>query len=1407
MFLVLFSELSFAQLNGTYTINCNTNANADYHSFSNAIIDLENNGINGNVVFIFSPGTYQGHLNISNYNGISPTNTITFKSSTNDSNDVIITHSPTGYSDNFTLQLNNANYIKFENLTIRSTVNNSYSNVISFRNNSQHNVFKNCVILGMKTSLAQSDQALIISDNNSSNSSNTFQNNLFKQGSFGIYFQKNATSIADSSNLIINNTFLEQYKYAIYLSRQENIIIDKNIILQNSSTGHSAIKLVLPAKSFSIQENKIITTNESISSIINIYNYICSTTPFQGIIANNFISSVFNGNDNNIIDIYNSKSIKIYNNSINHSSKSNLISNLIKLENSQNIEIKNNILASKNRARIFHFLNSTNISSNHNCFFITSNEFAIIGSDSFTNFKHWQDSTSFDNQSIFTNPFFHSITNLHTHNQLINNSGTPLSLITTDIDGEIRNNLHPDIGADEFSTIAHDISIIDCIYPTEGNHCQLDSNIHFVIKLLNLGTDTISNIPVKFSINNSLKTQNPEIVNSLIFPFDTITYNFTTVANLSAKGGYDCKIFLSDTNDNFKTNDTFANSISIFPIINSFPFIENFETGHNYSLLSHTNSESKISIDKRAANNSNYGLHFQGDSSTAWTGFLNNTTAKNAWIDNTEHQATSYTCNIDASSTSFLRLCLDLKQTYSYAEKLSWFRVIVNDTIQIPDINGDSNFNPQINSNNFETKFFDLSNYTDSNLKVSLQSCCKRRDGFYNKGDNVFIDNIKISIPPANDVGVLSIISPFNKLCGKQNDEVKVIISNFGSQTQSSIPVHVKIFSPFDTLVISDTLRKPIKSNCYDTLTIRYCNTSIAGDYIFKAYTSLQSDNINKNDTTEIAIVFISPSQLPLIDNLEKESKQSKWELTNSWFAKKGDHGTQSQTLSNSIWIYGATKSSTFLNQKNGPISKNSYFHFDYRIIRDHPPYFNLPTIMNSTDSIYVLASSNCGISYDTIFVIDSTNHQPSTKMKHIQIPLKKYDGEYLLIGFSITSDSFNVNYIDFDSIVISILPETKLPNDTSICIGDSFTIIVKNDSNMTYSWRDIGSSTIISNNYFFTTYSAGTFILKITNDLGWANYDTITITNFPQPNANAGIDQEICFGDSLQLTATGGTKYLWNTGSTTNELNLIADTITEFSVKVFNIYGCYSFDSVNIKIKALPQASIVGDTSVCFGDTVTLTAFGGGKFKWNTGDTTQNISTIAHSSTQFSVKVIDSNNCWSIDSIYQIVKELPKIWLGNDTIICGKNSITLNANKTFDSYFWSTGNNTKSIIVDSSKIGFSTAIIWIKVIKDACKNFDTIQIRFYDCVGINEEIDIRNNIKTFPNPAKNNIIIKIKENYKTDKNFSITIFDNQGKQLYVIQQKDIKTFSIDISKFKKGLYLIKITNKNSFYVFKFIKS
>ena len=180
---------------------------------------------------------------------------------------------------------------------------------------------------------------------------------------------------------------------------------------------------------------------------------------------------------------------------------------------------------------------------------------------------------------------------------------------------------------------------------------------------------------------------------------------------------------------------------------------------------------------------------------------------------------------------------------------------------------------------------------------------------------------------------------------------------------------------------------------------------------------------------------------------------------------------------------------------------------------------------------------------------------------------------------------------------------------------------------------------------------------MTVIDSNGCSDTDSIIIFIYPLPNA--GEDTSICFGDSVQLSASGGMSYSWlpatglNNDTIQNPWAGPADTTTYY-VTVTDSNGCIGVDSVTITVEPLIIAGISGDSVICFGDSIILVAIGSSKYSWNTGDTTQSITVSPSINTKYLVTVTDT--CGSTtDSIIVVVNPSPVVYAGkDDTIVLG---------------------------------------------------------------------------------------------------------------------------------------------------------
>ncbi|MDA9552127.1 T9SS type A sorting domain-containing protein [Flavobacteriaceae bacterium] len=281
---------------------------------------------------------------------------------------------------------------------------------------------------------------------------------------------------------------------------------------------------------------------------------------------------------------------------------------------------------------------------------------------------------------------------------------------------------------------------------------------------------------------------------------------------------------------------------------------------------------------------------------------------------------------------------------------------------------------------------------------------------------------------------------------------------------------------------------------------------------------------------------------------------------------------------------------------------------------------------------------------------------------------------------------------------------------DVIICLGSSTILTATGGSSYQWNTGETTQSIEVSPE-MTTTYSVEVFNAAENN----SDIDEVEVVVNDIPTANAGDDTEICQGSTATLTAEGGSSYQWNTGETTQSIEVSPDTTTTYSVEVFN-NGCSDTDEIEVVVNETPTPNAGSDLTITEGETVVITATGGESYIWNTGETTPSISVSPLTTTEYSVEVI-INNCGATDVVIVFVDELSiNADAGDDVTICQGDTATLSASGG-DSYLWSTGEITQTIEVSPNQTTAYTVIAY----SGSISNSDEVIVD----VGINPEITL----------------------------------------------------------------------------------
>ncbi|WP_353777530.1 T9SS type A sorting domain-containing protein [Winogradskyella sp. 3972H.M.0a.05] len=289
----------------------------------------------------------------------------------------------------------------------------------------------------------------------------------------------------------------------------------------------------------------------------------------------------------------------------------------------------------------------------------------------------------------------------------------------------------------------------------------------------------------------------------------------------------------------------------------------------------------------------------------------------------------------------------------------------------------------------------------------------------------------------------------------------------------------------------------------------------------------------------------------------------------------------------------------------------------------------------------------------------------------------------------------------DTDEVIVTVNPSPNVSagNNVTILQGESTTLTASGAT--TYQWNTGATDESIDVSPTETT----TYTVTGTTN-GCSDEATVTVTvETVEVTANAGDDQEICEGESVTLTASGGTNYLWNTGATTASITVSPNQTTTYSVTVSNSLGSEDTDEVIVFVNETPIADAGNDQEICEGETVTLTASGGTDYLWNTGATTQSIEVSPNSTTTYSVEVF-SNDCSDTDEVTVTVNPLPEVSAGPDITILFGESATLTASGA-NEYQWNTGATGQSIDVSPTE----TTTYTVVGITNGCSSEATVTV------------------------------------------------------------------------------------------------
>ncbi|MCF8327036.1 MAG: gliding motility-associated C-terminal domain-containing protein, partial [Bacteroidales bacterium] len=247
--------------------------------------------------------------------------------------------------------------------------------------------------------------------------------------------------------------------------------------------------------------------------------------------------------------------------------------------------------------------------------------------------------------------------------------------------------------------------------------------------------------------------------------------------------------------------------------------------------------------------------------------------------------------------------------------------------------------------------------------------------------------------------------------------------------------------------------------------------------------------------------------------------------------------------------------------------------------------------------------------------------------------------------NYSVTVTKGNCTGSDSVNVAVEPKPVADTGPDEEICIGDSITLSAATVNNAEYIWNtgDTAQSVTVS------PKQDSVYVLDVVTPLGCRSTDSIQVKVNPLPNADAGPVKEICNGDQVDLTASGGQVYEWSTNDMVSTITVSPTDTTEYYVTVTDANGCVNNDTTRVLVNPLPVVEATSqDSAICLGDETELYASGADTYNWSVGNSGSNIFVQPMSSTTYTVTGTDQNGCKSTANTTVIAEDCSSFYIPN---------------------------------------------------------------------------------------------------------------------------------------------------------------
>ncbi|MCB0643773.1 MAG: right-handed parallel beta-helix repeat-containing protein, partial [Phaeodactylibacter sp.] len=721
-------------------------------------------------------------------------------------------------------------------------------------------------------------------------------------------------------------------------------------------------------------------------------------------------------------------------------------------------------------------------------------------------------------------PGFLDDTDLHVSISDLADAGVPLPEVSVDFDGEVRDLLMPDIGADEIQPFALDMGVLDFVAPIRFiPYC--DGPPEFVVTLKNYGSTTLESAEVVLEIN--------DLVQAVINWSGSLAYLEETTLNFGA-------FPLTDTeNYNLRCYTQLPNGLA-----DEFPNNDAAEFEAFHLPLSGTYTLGGAAPDFNTLTELNANLINAGLCGPTTILIRDGTYDDNIYVDTLPGSSAVNTLTITSESgdSSAVVITDEFPSPYEqliYFDQVSYLTIShltldddgadLKDLIRIRSGHDITISNCELIgyycnacAQTTEKGIYALN--IDSNLTVRNNFIYQNTDGFWLTGDvqtgmftsvNFLIENNRVF----NTVLVLNAVRP------------RLLNNRFSGR-----------FSKLDHCQSFE-----IAHNIFEGGFALFSSSSFDEPGLFYNNALSHYEPNGASVSWDWALYLNGATNTHIYHNTMKGAFNAG--AIGLYFSKEVE-------LFNNIFYQGAYNSNLLLYQASS-IGVTSDYNIFFRSD-------SLASILTTRQDLFQQDFNSYFIDPQFSAHPDSLFYPTNGLMNNLAEPLGLEVDLFLELR--------NLDFPDMGAIEFEAPPVVDLGPDQVLCAGTTLNAL---NPGSTYLWSDGSDGQTLE------VDESGSYWVHVSNDLGMAA-DTVQIDIIPAPVLQLE-DAQNCAGETVLLSAgVPDLEYLWSTGDTTEQVSVV--TPGTYTLTVTNAEGCSTTDSLTVTNYPVPGIQLLVDNESCPG-------------------------------------------------------------------------------------------------------------------------------------------------------------------------------------------------------------------------------